>query len=161
MSTPLLDELGVKANNIGQIITSKYDFIDIYDLEGNIAARAFNKEETPISKIQEKLNKEIRSSEPDPRSFINTEKDDLIRCSVIERVEHIINFGIAIYNKHEKLIHYCHESINDCCEDIIGQIEGYPNLPKEDWNPCPVSDDPKNYIEPINWDLTSFYGYRS
>jgi len=97
----------------------------------------------------------LKASERDPRSFINTEGEDLIRCNIIGKVEHIANFGVAIYNKQDQLIHHCHESINDCCEDIVGQIEGYPTLPREDWNPCPFDTVPEDFIEPINWELTS------
>lgn len=161
MTQSILNILNLDPKSIGQTVTSTHGFISIFDLKGNVLDRLFPDESQSLDQLKLSLYDELKATESDPRSFINTENEDLIRCSIIGRVEHITNFGVAIFNKQGKLIHYCHEPINDCCEDIIGQIEGYPTLPKEDWNPCPMSDDPEGFIEPINWELTSFYGFRS
>jgi len=161
MSTSLLNELEIDPKQVGQIATCRHNFISVYDLNGDVITRVFEQDSTPIDMIRLRLVGEIQSSESDPRSFINTENEDLIRCAIIGKVEHILNQGVAIYDKRKKLIHFCHEPCNEHCEDIVGQIEDYPTLPREDWNPCPMGDDPEDFIEPINWNLAHFYGYRS
>jgi len=161
MSQSILEGLTIDPKLIAQTVSSHHGFITLYDAKGNVLDRIFPGESQSQNQLRLSLYNEIKATESDPRSFINTESEDLIRCSIIGRVEHITNFGVAIYNKQDKMIHYCHESINDCCEDIVGQIEGYPTLPKEDWNPFPMADEPDDFIEPINWELTNFYGFKS
>ena len=118
--------------------------------------RAFLRQNTLFSIGTRKI-----ASELDPRSFIDTENDDLIRCCIIGKVEHVVNFGVVIYNKQGKLIHFFHEPINHACKDITQQIVSFPTLPKEEWNQSLLTEDPDDFISPIDWDLSWFYGYRS
>lgn len=161
MSQSILMALNIAPESVGQTITSAHGFISIYDFDGNVLGRAFPDETESLNQLKLNLSIELRASELDPRSFIDTENDDLIRRNIIDKVEHVDNFGIAIYNKQGKLIHYFSEPINHACEDIIQQIENYPTLPKEEWNQSPMIDDPDEFISPIDWDLSWFYGYRS
>lgn len=160
MSQSILMALDIAPESVGQTITSAHGFISIYDFDGNVLGRVFPDETESLNQLKLNLSIELRASELDPRSFIDTENDDLIRCCIIGKVEHAVNLGVTIYNKQGKLIHYFSEPINNACVDIVQQIENYPTLPREEWNPYPMADDPENFIEPINWELTSFYGFR-
>lgn len=159
--THFLSSQGINLKSVAQTSSSKYGFINLIDFSGSIITRIFGNDKKTVEQIKLDIYSELKESEDDPRSFINTENDDLIRASFIGRVEHVINYGVAIYDIKNNLIHFCHEPINEWCEDIIGQIESYPHLPTEDWNTLPMEGDPEGFIEPINWDLTHFYGYRS
>ncbi|MGB0938885.1 MAG: hypothetical protein ACPGTQ_15630 [Colwellia sp.] len=161
MSQSILTGLDIAPESVGQTITSVHGFISIYDFDGNVLARAFPDETESLNQLKLNLSIELRVSEQDPRSFIDTENDDLIRCSIIGNVQHLVNFGVVIHNKQGKLIHFFHEPINHACEDIVQQIVSFPTLPKEEWNTSPMTDDPDDFISPIDWDLSWFYGYRS
>ncbi|MFD2165153.1 hypothetical protein ACFSJY_02660 [Thalassotalea euphylliae] len=161
MSQSILMALDIAPESVGQTITSAHGFISIYDFDGNILGRAFPDETESLNQLKLNLSIELKASELDPRSFIDTENDDLIRCNIIDKVEHVDNFGIVIYNKQGKLIHYFSEPINNACEDIVQQIVSFPTLPKEEWNQSSMINDPDDFISPIDWDLSWFYGYRS
>lgn len=161
MSQSILMALDIAPESVGQTITSAHGFISIYDIDGNVLGRAFPDETESLNQLKLNLSIELRASEFDLRSFIDTENDDLIRCSIIGKVEHVVNFGVVIYNKQGKLIHYFSEPINNACEDIVQQIESHSILPKEEWNQSPMIDDPDDFISSIDWDLSWFYGYRS
>ena len=156
METDTLRCLDINLDNVGQIQTTKYEVVAIFDLDSNLILKLSPTDGRLLNELKLSLVTELRESEDDPRKFINTANDDLIRASIIGDVTFVEDKGVAIYNTYGKLIYWFEEPNNNAIGDIIGQIEAYPNLPKEEWNPNPMADDPEGFIEPINWDIRLF-----
>lgn len=94
-----LSNQGINPKLIAQTSSGKYEFITLIDRTGSVIGRVFGDESRTVEQLKIDIYNEIKESEVDLRSFINTENDDLIRTSFIGRVEHIVDYGIAIYDK--------------------------------------------------------------
>lgn len=156
MEADTLRCLDINLHNVGQIQTTKYEVIAIFDLDSNLILKLSPIDGRSLNELKLSLVTELRDSEDDPRKFINTANDDLIRASIIGNVSFVEDRGVAIYNTSGKLIYWFEEPNNNAIGDIVEQIEAYPNLPKEEWNLNPMADDPEDFIEPINWDIRLF-----
>ena len=156
MSKTILQDKGINLKDIGQMQTTKYGVIVLFDLNGDILTKLMPDKDMTLNKLHLLLYSEVLNSECDPRKFINTSTDDLIRSSIIGKVDGIEDRGVAIYDSRGLLIHWFDEPNNFAIDCIVSQIEEFPTLPKEQWNPFPMADDPDDFIEQINWDIRIF-----
>ena len=156
MSKTILQDKGINLKDIGQMQATKYGVIVLFDLNGDILTKLMPDKDMTLNELHLLLYSEILNSECDPRKFINTSNDDLIRSSIIGKENGIEDRGVAIYDSRGLLIHRYYELNNFAIDCIVSQIEGFATLPKEKWNPFSMADAPDEFIEQINWDIRIF-----
>jgi|GEM_PF-1877013 len=129
----IFSKYGINPDEICQIVTTRYKSLSIFNHQGELIAEV--KEDDPKELFSIKLSfwDDLVVYEADPRTFIWTDSDDIIRTSYIARMEHIPDRGIAFYNGNGQQILWFEEFLNDYALDIIEQIQQRPELPEEYW----------------------------
>ena len=154
----ILNEINIAPKDIGQIVTSKQGCITIFNLIGEPIARVVPEDEQHLTDVKLGIRRELENSNPDPRGFMNTANDDVIRTSIIGYVVHDEFRGITIYDKQNNLIHWHEETTNDAAADIIGQIEVFKRESDNESYRYIQADDPDLLC--IHWNI-QFYGIGS
>ena len=133
MCKSIFSEYGINPDEICQIVTTRYKSLAIFNHQGKLIAEI--KEDDPKELFSIKLSfwDNLVLYEADPRTFIWTDSDDIIRTSYIARMDHILDRGVAFYNANDQLILLFEEFLNDYALDIIEQIQQRPSLPQEEW----------------------------
>jgi len=156
MSKNILQNKGIELNTIGQIQTTKYGGICIFDLNGKLLSNLIPENNMCVNTLKSLLIHEIRQSEIDQRKFINTANGDLIRLSIIGFLEFVEDKGIAIYDQQDHPIYWFEEPSNNAIKGIIEQIRNFSCSAEGDWSSRLFSKNNEDFIKPINWNIRLF-----
>jgi hypothetical protein len=160
MNTIKLTDLVNDLTQIGHIVSTPYDMILIYGLDGkymnsvDTAPDDINQQQTHLSLISQ-----LQSSESGPRSFFHCSQGNLMRTSCMKYFKLIPSFGFIVYGNNYRIL-ICHiERNDDIAECILEQLMRYKNIPEDEWNLIGESFGDtieECHIDGINWQTTLF-----
>ncbi len=160
MDTLRLTDLVNDLTQIGHIVSTPYDMILIFDLDG----KYLNSVDTEPDNINQQqihlsLMSQLQVSESDPRSFFYCAQGNLMRTNCMKYFKLIPSFGFIVYGSNNRIV-ICHIERNDAiAECILEQLMRYETLPEDEWNLVGESFGDtvgECGIDAINWQPTLF-----
>lgn len=160
MNNIKLTDLVNDLTQVGHIVSTPYDMILIFDLDGKYI-NSVDTESVDINQQQTHLSlmSQLQVSESDPRSFFYCAQGNLMRTNCMKHFKLIPSFGFIVYGSNDRIV-ICHIERNDAiAKCILEQLMRYETLPEDEWNLVGESFGDKVEecgIDAINWQPTLF-----
>lgn len=135
MNTIKLTDLVNDLTQIGHIVSTPYDMILIYGLDGKYI-NSVDTESVDINQQQTHLSliSQLQDSESDPRSFFYCSQGNLMRTSCMIQYKLIPSFGFIVYGINDRILICRIERNDEIAACILEQLIRYKNLPEDEWN---------------------------